>query len=302
MNVPVLHAVILTKNEEMHISRCIRSLGGQCDSITVVDSGSTDRTVELARDNGAEVLFNSWINYSSQMNFAINSLVDRGGWILRIDADEVIDADSKETLLAAVSHAPNIVNGILVQRRIHFLGRRIRHGAIEPSWQLRLFRNGRGRCEQRWMDEHIIVEGQIQKSSIVLSDINLNSISWWTEKHNTYASREAIDSIIGSSNTDEFSSTQNSLNRQAMFRRFLKERFYLSMPSGFRAFAYFLYRYVFRFGFLDGKAGFYFHFLQGFWYRILVDAKIREIRDYSLSQGTSTIDAIRARTGIDPHV
>ena len=188
-----IHAIILTLNEEMHIARCIESLAGQCTSITVVDSGSTDGTTEIAIALGAQVLRNPWINYASQMNYAIEALADRGGWLLRIDADEVLDADSRQTLAEAIAGAAPEVDGLVVQRRIHFLGRRIRHGAIEPSWQLRLWRNGAGRCEQRWMDEHIKVVGSVARTELVLSDINLNSLTWWTSKHNSYASREAIE-------------------------------------------------------------------------------------------------------------
>ena len=196
----MITALILTLNEEQHIARCIDSLRCHCSEVIVVDSGSTDQTVEIAKSRGATVLFNSWTNYSTQMNFAIKAAAENGGWLLRIDADEVIDESSIETLTETVNRADVDVDGLAVNRRIFFLGKRIKYGSIEPSWQLRLWRNGRGRCEQRWMDEHIQVEGKTAKSSIVISDRNLNSITWWIEKHNSYASREAIDIIIKKNN------------------------------------------------------------------------------------------------------
>lgn len=288
---PDIHAIVLTRDEEKHIARCLRSLTGHCASVTVVDSGSNDRTVEIATSLGATVLTNPWLNYATQMNFAIDTLAGRGGWLLRIDADEVLDEDSAETLGTAISAAGDAVDGLLIQRRIHFMGRRIRYGGIEPNWQLRLWRNGRGRCEKRWMDEHIKVSGQVVHSSVILSDINLNSLTWWIAKHNSYASREAIDVLMRSEEIGSGAGTQ------ARIRRFLKNTIFYFLPGGLRSVLYFIYRYVFCLGFLDGRQGWYFHTLQGYWYRSLVDAKLAEIRA-RISEGISVVDAIEASTGI----
>ena len=291
-----IHAIILTLDEEMHIKRCIESIRDHCATITVVDSGSKDGTCEIARAAGAEVIPNRWINYAAQMNFGIDHLVGRGGWLLRIDADEVLEPGVD--IAALLAEQPDTVSGLLVRRRIYFMGRRIRHGAIEPSWQLRLWRNGRGRCEQRWMDEHIRTDSPPLRSPIEISDKNENSLSWWTAKHNSYASREAIDLLNAQfsflPSTDR---TTAGLGQQAQLKRRIKERIYRVLPGGLRALAYFLYRYIFRLGFLDGKPGYYFHVLQGFWYRTLVDAKVREILDYSEVQGVTLERAIADRTG-----
>lgn len=295
-----IHAIILTFNEERHIARCIQSLSGQCASVTVIDSGSTDATVTTALSLGAEVISRAWVNYAIQMGFAIDSLAARGGWLFRIDADEVVDADSRTTLTEAIANAGDKVDGLLMQRRIHFMGRRIRHGSIEPSWQLRLWRNGRGRCEQRWMDEHIVVDGAVAKTALVLSDINLNSLTWWTEKHNGYASREAIDILNLQYRLfpgDGFESSGAS--PQARRRRYVKERVYARIPPGGRALLYFVYRYILRLGFLDGREGLYFHLMQGLWYRTLVDAKVTEILRFSELNQVSVQEAVRAITGVD---
>jgi len=294
-----IHAIILTLDEEQHIARCIESLKGQCASITIVDSGSCDATVEISQSLGAEVVSNPWVNYATQMNFGVDCLADRGGWLLRIDADEVIDEDSHETILQAIANAGDNVDGLLVQRRIHFLGRRICHGGIEPSWQLRLWRNGRGRCEQRWMDEHIQVDGRIARSGVVLSDINLNSLSWWTAKHNTYASREAIDLLNARYNFLPRNGLTGGASPQAKTKRWIKENIYVRLPPGSRASLYFWYRYLIRFGFLDGREGYYFHTLQGHWYRTLVDAKVAEIEAFAIVNGVDIRAAIRDRTGIE---
>ncbi|MET2827809.1 glycosyltransferase family 2 protein [Mesorhizobium shangrilense] len=297
-----IHAIILTYNEEKHIERCIRSIDSHCTSITVVDCGSTDRTVDIARRLGASVIGNDWVNHATQVNFAIDHLSNLPGWLLRIDADEVLETPP-EPLAVLAERVASDVDGILIRRRIYFLGSAIKRGGIEPSWQLRLWRNGRGRCEQRWMDEHIVVEGLTQKSDVVISDINLNSLTWWTEKHNAYASREAIDILArshGFSGMDNRQERGGRLALQARAKRFIKNSVYLRMPTGLRSALYFLYRYIVRLGFLDGRAGFYFHVLQGFWYRTLVDAKVSEIISESATEGVSIVEAIKRKTGIDP--
>lgn len=298
---PLIHAIVLTLDEEQHIARCIESIRDQCATVTVVDSGSKDRTAEIARGLGANVIVNPFVTHSGQVNFGIDHLAARGGWLLRIDADEVLDTDSGQTIVRTIEGVGEGIEGLLVLRRIHFMGHRIRYGGIEPSWQLRLWRNGHGRCEQRWMDEHVKVAGKVIKTGLVLSDINLNSLTWWTSKHNSYASREAVEILnckYGFMVSDDISSGR--VSGQARRRRFLKERVYARVPPGLRALLYLLYRYVFRLGFLDGRPGWYFHVLQGFWYRTLVDAKVTEIEAHAATRKVSIVEAIRACTGIEP--
>lgn len=295
-----IHAIVLTLNEEKHISRCLQSIRDVASSITVIDSGSTDQTLAIAREFGAEVVINKWINYSTQLNFGIDHLSGRRGWLFRIDADEYITAQSAASLHALLDAIKVEIDGIMVQRQIVFLGRRIRWGGIEPNWQLRLWRAGRGRCERRWMDEHIVVHGEITKSTIELVDENLNSMDWWTAKHNHYASREAIDilasrGLLSLNENIEWSRA----SPQAKLRRLIKEKFYNRMPGGFRSMAYVIYRYVLRLGFLDGEPGYYFHFLQGFWYRTLVDAKLKEIVTDAKKSDRALAEVILRKTGID---
>ncbi len=293
----MITALILTLDEERHIARCIESLKGQCMRIVAIDSGSKDRTVEIAERLGARVLRNPWVNHATQMNFAIDAVAGVGGWLLRIDADEVLDSCSGETLQSAIARAGPETDGILVKRRIHFLGRRIRHGAIEPSLQLRLWREGHGRCEQRWMDEHIEVRGRVVRADVVISDINLNSISWWTDKHNSYASREAIEILL-----NEQDAISPGLHWQARAKRLLKKKVYQRLPGGVRAGLYFLYRYIFRLGMFDGSEGLYFHLLQALWYRTLVDAKVHEIEARMRDGSEDAATAIAAVTGLPMQV
>lgn len=298
-----IHAIILTLDEEKHIARCIESIRDQCASILVVDSGSKDRTREIATSLGAEVIENPWINYATQTNKAIAACAGKTGWLMRIDADEYLTPASVAGLHDLLDRQPRDVGGIVVRRQIVFLGRRIKWGAIEPSWQLRLWRAGQGSCEQRWMDEHIVVTGKVVRSTIDLVDENLNSLDWWTSKHNRYASREVID-ILASRGLlgGNMDIQRHSASWQAKLKRFLKERVYEKLPGGVRPLLFFLYRYVARLGFLDGKQGYYFHILQGFWYRTLIDAKLDEIMALAKRRGISVSEAVRLATGFDPNV
>ena len=173
-----------------------------------------------------------------------------------------------------------------------FLGREIRNGFFYPALMLRLWRNGTGSIEQRWMDEHIVVrDARTKVLEGDLVDENLNDLNWWTQKHTGYAMREVYD-IIQSQHAE---STHGSLSGQASFKRFLKNKVYNKLPGGLRGGLYFFYRYVVGRGFLDGKAGFYFHFLQAFWYRVYVDAKLFELTREAEQLGTTPYQLLRDR-------
>jgi glycosyltransferase involved in cell wall biosynthesis len=243
---------------------------------------------------GAEVLSNPWVNYATQMNWGIDRVPAGTDWILRLDADEVVTPELAEEIRRRLSNLDENVDGIYVSRFMKFLGRRIRYGGVFPVRVLRLFRAGRGRCENRWMDEHIRVEGQCTEFQGEIVDDNLNSLTWWTDKHNGYASREVVDLLnlkYGFMPLESVASLTGG--QQVGVKRWLKEYFYARLPGGGRALGYFLYRYVLRLGFLDGREGAAFHFLQGFWYRFLVDAKLSEVQLYMRRHGVDVITAIR---------
>lgn len=294
-----LVAIILTYNEERHLARCIASLQDLAGEVLVVDCHSTDATVELARAHGARVVQHAWTNHAQQFNWALTQVDPDTEWVLRIDADEVLTPGLVEEIRARLPSVGPQIDGVNLRRRMTFQGRLIRHGGLFPVKVLRLFRYGRGRCEDRWMDEHIKVTGSTIEFRGELIDDNLNSLTWWTDKHNRYASREAVDLLnleYGFMERDSVASLRGG--GQAGMKRWLKETVYARLPGGFRAFAYWLYRYVIRLGFLDGQAGAAFHFLQGFWYRYLVDAKIAEVKRYMRDHGTDVTTAIERVLGI----
>lgn len=287
-----LTVIILAHNEARHIERCIASLGGVAARVVVVDSGSTDATCALAAAAGAEVFTNAWVNHAAQFNWALDNVGIQTDWAMRLDADEVVLPELRALLEALGDTAPA---GLTVNRRIHFLGRWIRWGGIYPVRTLRVWRNGLGRCEDRLMDEHIRVEGAVGHLDGDIADINLNSVSWWTEKHNRYATLEAIETLREA--TQAASADKGASGSQAGTKRWIKNNIYVHLPLGARAFAYFIYRYFLRLGFLDGWQGLAFHGLQGGWYRFLVDVKLIEMRTEMARRGLSPAAFVWAEYG-----
>jgi glycosyltransferase involved in cell wall biosynthesis len=292
-------AVVLTLNEERHIRRCLESVRLVTKSILVVDSYSTDRTCEIALSMGARVVQHPFVNYATQFNWALDHVDIDTDWLLRIDADECITQQLASEINNRLSKLSEDIAGVYFLLRIIFIGSVIRHGGVSSIRLLRLWRKGKGRCENRWMDEHIKVHGASVSFKGELIHDNLNSLTWWTAKHNGYSNREALDLLnlkYGFMPVDSAASL--SSGSQVAIKRWLKEKLYSRLPGGLRAFGYFFYRYFFALGFLDGKGGLVFHFLQGFWYRFLVDAKVYEVERCMALSGCSITDAIEHVLGI----
>lgn len=276
---PTISAIILTYNEELHIARCINSLKGVADTVYVVDSFSNDRTVAIAEELGVKVLQHAFVNQAVQFNWALENCDIQTDWVLRIDADEYIDNKNNLDLRRKLSELPEDITGLIISRKIVFMGKALMHGGWYPKWNLRIFRTGIGTCENRWMDEHIVLsEGRAEQLQLDFVDDNLNDLSWWTTKHNNYAGREAVDYFLSLMSLQENSGVEAKLfGNEAERKRWLKKK-YLNFPLFVRPLFNFIYRYFFLLGFLDGKEGLMWHFLQGFWYRFLVDAKIWELK------------------------
>ena len=288
-----LTVIILTRDEARHIDRCIASVSGLAERIIVVDSGSTDATCALAAAAGAQVLHHQWVNHASQFNWALDHATITSDWILRLDADEIVTGPLA-TALQAFFAAPGPAAGVTINRAIHFLGRHIRWGGIYPVEILRLWRTGKGRIENRWMDEHVLVDGPISHVVGDIADINLNSVGWWTTKHNGYATREAIDQLTRDAST----AAMRNLSPQARRKRWVKDKVYARLPLGLRPLLYFLFRYVVLLGFLDGWQGLAFHGLQGLWYRFLVDVKIAELRSLMATRGHDLATVVASEYGL----
>lgn len=280
--------IILTYNEEKHIERCIRSAKSVVDKIIVVDSLSTDNTVALSRSLGAEVYENKWPGSQAlQFNWALDHVDIESEWILRLDADEYLLPALAKEITEKIPNVPEDINGIYLKRRVFFMDKWVRYGGYYPTSILRIWRVGHGRFERRWMDEHLIMKpGKTMKFKHDFVDANLNDLTWWIEKHNHYATREAAEILNYKYHfLKEASIGSKLITNQDHYRRWFKEGVFLKLPVFFRTWLYFIYRYFFRLGFLDGTKGLIWHFLQGFWYRFLVDAKIYQIEKRAKKSG-----------------
>lgn len=273
-------AIILTFNEAIHIERAIRSVQPFVHQICVVDSGSSDGTPDIARRLGAEVHTHAFVNQARQLQWALDTLDIRGEWVLRLDADEIIEPDLAREISERLPALPGDVVGVRFKRKHIFMDRWVRHGGRYPLLMLRLWRKGNGRVEDRWMDEHIVVQGgRTVTFEGGFADHNLNDLTYFIDKHNRYATREAIEVLNqrrGLFARDE-ALNAHSASRQAALKRRLKEGVFNRMPFTVSAPLYFLWRYVFQLGFLDGRSGLVYHFLQGCWYRFLVGARLMEL-------------------------
>lgn len=265
--------ILLTFNSERTLAATLESARRIAGEIFVVDSFSQDGTVQLARSYGATVVQHPFEHYGAQRNWAIDNLPIAQPWQLHLDADEWMD-DQLVGAIQALPEEPGYA-GYFLPRYLRFLGRVLRHGGMSPTWHLRLFRTGAGRCEERKYDQHFLLEsGTSGRLPGMMIDDILMPLSEWTARHNRWADGEV----------DELESREVSRRVQpdahgdpAQRKRFLRQK-YNQMPLFFRPFALFVYRYFIRLGFLDGTEGFIFWVLQTFWFRFLVDAKIWERR------------------------
>jgi glycosyltransferase involved in cell wall biosynthesis len=269
-------AVVLTYNEERNLPECLASLSGWVDELYVVDSGSTDATVEIARAAGARVVEHPFEHYGAQRNWAIDHLPIASDWTLHIDADERITPELQRSITAVLASGASEATGYLVSRRTMFMGRWMRHGGHYPAWHLRLMRTGAGRCEDRLYDQHFYVTGAVQKLQGDLIDTWTPDVATFTARHLRWAALEAAEHDEPAAAAGRIRGRLDSDNAIEQ-RRWLRD-WYATLPLFVRPTAYFLYRYVVRLGFLDGKPGLVFHVLQGFWFRFLVDALILERR------------------------
>lgn len=265
--------IVLSFNSEDTLGATLARARELSDEIFVVDSFSKDGTIALAESFGAKVVQHSFEHYGAQRNWAIDNLPITRPWQLHLDADEVID----ENLIRAIRMLPEEPepSGYFIARYVRFLGRVLRHGALSPTWHLRLFRSGVGRCEDRKYDQHfLLVSGRAEQlSGSMIDDIRM-PLTEWTARHNRWSDGEVAEMEAAADGRKvEADRSGNPAER----KRYWRKR-YNQLPLFVRPFALFFYRYFVRLGFLDGTEGFIFWTLQTFWFRFLIDAKIFEKR------------------------
>ena len=270
-----LTAVILTLNEEKNLPDCLASLKDFAQRVVVVDSGSTDAPREIALSMGAEFLEHPFENNARQFNWALDNADIRTDWVLRIDADERMTPAVIRECRSIMDGGDAEICGIIMQATFYMMGKPLNHG-MRKKRKLMIFRRGAARIENRYMDEHTVLSrGRSVSIRARFDHMDFKSIDHFVQKLNWYASREVLD-VLG----DNFSGgDQHALQDASIARtRKLKSGLYYRFPMFLRAWLLFLYCYIFRLGFLDGKEGLIYNFLYAYMYRFVVDAKLYEAR------------------------
>jgi glycosyltransferase involved in cell wall biosynthesis len=248
----MIDILIQTRNEELNLPETLRSLSGWVNKIFVVDSGSTDRTVEIAKEAGAQVVFHAWEGYAAQKNWALDNLPFESAWILILDADEAVTPALRDEIEQVVNKPPEQVaeSAFHINRVFIFLGQEIRHCGYFPSWNLRLFKRGHARYERRLVHEHMIVTGKTGYLKGLLIHEDRRGLEHFIAKHNRYSTLEAQEIF---SATEEWPGVHTFVTDRVTRRRYIKNRMlpFMPLPWVIR----FFYMYIFRLGILDGRPG-----------------------------------------------
>jgi glycosyltransferase involved in cell wall biosynthesis len=267
MGVSVL---VLTLNEEINLPECLDALAWS-DDIVVLDSLSKDSTSSIAKSRGARVIERAFDNWAAHQNWAVQSIPFKNPWVLYLDADERCTPELRdEVLKRAIADAPE--GAFRIRRKDYFMGRWLKHAQLYPTWLVRVFRPEKIRYE-RLVNPVAVVDGPIGKlEAHVLHYPFSHGISHWFARHNNYSdfeSRELLKVREGRSQTP-----RDILSRDpTLRRRALKDAFW-KMPA--RPMLKFLYYFVWRRGFLDGRAGLTYSILQAI-YEYQIDCKYREL-------------------------
>jgi len=275
-----LSFLMLTLDEEQNLERSLSSLAGWADEVVIVDSFSKDRTLEVAQKYGARVVQHKFEGHARQWLWGMRNIEFRHEWLFMHDPDHRVLPELKEEL-AEVFHRgiPGDVNGLFVKRRNVFQGKWIRHGGYYPIYMLKIVRHRLVSFDEHEFDYRAYVPGKTWslRHDIIEENVKEEDITFWIDKHNRFASRQAEEEMFRARNPASWKTTPAFFGNSDQRTLWLKIRWY-RMPLFVRPFLYFFYRYFLRLGFLDGRKGFTFHFLQGFWYRLLVDIKLDQMR------------------------
>lgn len=276
-----LSIIILTFNEEKNIEACLQSIAGLKCTVFLVDSGSTDTTLAIAANYEVQVYHHPFENYGAQRNWALKNLPIETPWILNMDADHRMTAELSVELENIFNQSVSETTmGFLISRRTLFMGKWIKYGGHYPTYHAILFRIGYGTCEDKLYDQHFVVNGHCEKLKSDMIDTLTDSLQSFTERHNRWSTLEAEDQFYGYAAKNKEYLIKSDVKGNALERRRYTKSIYEKFPLFVRPFIYFFIRYFLKLGFLDGLRGLIFHFLQGFWFRFLVDAKIYELRKY----------------------
>lgn len=263
--------MIFTLNEEIHLERCLAALHWT-DDVIVIDSFSSDRTEAIARSCGARFFQHHFEGFGSQRNWALDNTQPRYQLVLVLDADEIVTPELASELLVIAKNPPEGVGAWRVKRRFHMWGRWLRYSSLYPTWVVRLFALGRLRYVNRGHAETQTVAGRIADLKGDLIDENLKGIHEWFARQNRYSTKDAEFEVESAGTPVGFDSLFSS---DALTRRAALKRLAARIPG--RGVAYFLYVYLWRGGFRDGRDGFVFCVMRAM-YQAEVAVKAYDLR------------------------
>lgn len=278
-----LTVVVLTYNEEQNLPDCLDSLRAVPHDLVIVDSGSTDATLCIAAEHNARVLQHTFESHARQWQWTLDQLEPDTDWVLGLDADQRLSPELSAELCRLLEQPSIEYDGFYVKRRQIFRGRWIKHGGYYPKYMLKLFRPRTVRIDELdLMDHHFYVPGGVSTLHYDLIEDNHKEaqIAFWVSKHVRYAELHAQEEVARRATHHAWPVEARLFGTPDERVVWLKQRWY-NLPLYLRPFVFFAYRYLFRLGFLDGKQGFIFHFLQTFWYRLLIDIRVDELQQRS---------------------
>ncbi len=280
-----IEIIIPTFNEELNLPHALASVMDWADAVHVVDSESTDRTREIAQQAGANAVIRPWLGYAKQKNWALDNLPLQADWIFILDADEAILPELRDELLAIAARPVDEVPeaGFYINRYFIFLGKRIKHCGYYPSWNLRFFKRGRARYEEREVHEHMIVDGPTAFLKGHMEHNDRRGLEAYMAKHNRYSTLEAKEIVRQMHAADTGTIDAKLFGDPLQRRRWIKHYIYPKLPAKwlFR----FLFMYVLRLGVLDGLTGLRFClFISA--YELLISLKIIELQQQMREQST----------------
>ncbi len=273
-----ISTMILTYNEEANLEHCLRSVADWASEIFLVDSNSTDNTLSIARQYNCQVVVHAFEGHTKQRNWGLRNLPFANEWVMALDADHRVTSELATELYDLFQKPPTDVSGFFMKRRQIFRGHWIRHGGYYPKWQLKLFRHAKACCDDLEFDYRYYVDGKVGylKCDILEDNRKEYDMTFWISKHNRFATDTAEEEIRRRQEIDNWLTTPRLLGNPDQRVLWLKTIWY-RLPLYIRPFLYFFYRYFVCLGILDGKQGFIFHFMQAFWFRLLVDIKLDEL-------------------------
>jgi hypothetical protein len=278
-----IEIIIPVKNEAVNLPHALASVIEWADRVWVVDSESTDETREIAKKTGAEVIVQPWLGYAKQKNWAIDNLDIQSDWVFFLDADEAILPELRDELLVVASKPVENVeqSAFNINRYFIFLGKRIRHCGYYPSWNVRFFKHGKARYEEREVHEHMVVEGKTGKLRGHMEHWDRRGLEEYMAKHNRYSTLEAKE-ILQQSRTKDSTIDAKFFGNAQQRRRWIKRHIYPKLPV--RWLFRFFWMYILKLGFLDGITGLRFClFISS--YELLISLKTVELKQQETLDG-----------------